>query len=48
MANGYGSLAVALAFLLGFSERLFDSITGSIEDKAAQKADAQGTASSDG
>jgi hypothetical protein len=47
MANGYGSLTVALAFLLGFSERLFDSITGSIEDKAAQKADALSTASSD-
>jgi hypothetical protein len=45
MENGYGSFALALAFLLGFSERLFDAITQSVEDKVDKKAEAKGTPS---
>ncbi len=45
MENGYGSFALALAFLLGFSERLFDAITESLEKKVDEKAEAKGTPS---
>jgi hypothetical protein len=45
MENGYASFALALAFLLGFSERLFDAITQSVEEKVDKKAEAKGTPS---
>jgi hypothetical protein len=47
METGYASFALALAFLLGFSERLFDAIAGSVEEKAAKKAEAKGASSLD-
>lgn len=46
MGTGYGSLALAVAFLLGFSERFFDAIAGSVEDKVSKKNEEKSTSSS--
>lgn len=43
--TGYESFALALAFLLGFSERLFDAIAGTLEAKVDKKAEAKGPSS---
>ena len=45
LETGYGNFALAIAFMLGFSERLFDAITGTIEAKVDKKAEAKSTSS---
>jgi hypothetical protein len=44
--SGYGELALGLAFLLGFSERLFDAILTPIEDKIAPESSSSSSSSS--
>jgi hypothetical protein len=48
MPDGYGNLTLGIAFLLGFSERLFDGILKPLEERIEKKAQAGSSSSSNG